>query len=125
MYRPHVQSAHMRELVSLVLFSLSSAVDKVFAVLLSNLPYSAFIFFIVSSSRRKSIFTPDTLYAETLHLGVRRFGTRNCAARRIIGNRRMRIIEIFSYAVSCTFMVTFAKKLNSSRQFSGSVLPTD
>lgn len=83
MYRPHVQSAHTRELVSLVLFSLSSAVDNVFAVLLSNLPYSAFIFFIVSSSRRKSIFTPDTLYAETLHLGVRRFGTRNCAARRI------------------------------------------
>lgn len=83
MYRPHVQSAHTCELVSLVLFSLSSAVDKVFAVLLSNLPYSAFIFFIVSSSRRKSIFTPDTLYAETLHLGVRRFGTHNCAARRI------------------------------------------
>lgn len=125
MYRPHVQFAHTRELVSLVLFSLSSAVDKVFAVLLSNLPYSAFIFFIVSSSRRKSIFTPDTLYAETLHFGVRRFGTRNCAARRIIGNRRMRSIEIFSYAVSCTFMVTFAENCNSSRQFSGRVLPTD
>lgn len=125
MYRPHVQSAHTRELVSLVIFSLSSAVDKVFAVLLSNLPYSAFIFFIVSSSRRKSIFTPDTLYAETIHLGVRRFGTHNFAARRIIGNRRMRIIEVFSYAVSCTFMVTFAENCNSSRQFSGRVLPTD
>lgn len=70
MYRSHVQSAHAREPVSLVLFSPSSAADKVFAVFLSNLPYSAFILFIVSSSRRKSIFTPDTLYAKSRVWGV-------------------------------------------------------
>ena len=48
----------------------SSLTHSVFALFFKFFAYSAFILSTVSSSRRKSMYTPDTLYAKSSGYGV-------------------------------------------------------